>query len=190
MIYRKNTQWLLLAVILALATPQFARAQKWPEDDRSLAPFVPTPQDVVDKMLEIADVKKGDMVYDLGCGDGRIVITAAQKFGAQSTGVELDGDIYKETADRVHKMGLDDRVKVIHGNALETDLSKATVVTLYLLTVSNSKLKPNLEKYLKNGTRVVSHDFQVMGWKAARVEKMARDAREHTIYLYVIGKNK
>jgi predicted RNA methylase len=178
---------LLLILIVA---PPFVRAQKWPEDARSLAPFVPSPQEVVDRMLQLANVRKGDMVYDLGCGDGRIIITAAQKFGAQATGIELDDDLYKHTAERVHKMGLDDRVKVVHGNALETDLSPATVVTLYLLTASNTRLKPNLEKYLKPGSRVVSHDFQVIGWKPVKVEKLNRDQREHTIYLYEIGKNK
>jgi len=188
--FRISAGFLLLALFSLCVASQIARAQKWPEDDRSLAPYVPSPQEVVDKMLEMADVKKTDMVYDLGCGDGRIIITAAQKFGAQSTGIELDDDIYKETANRVHKMGLDDRVKVIHGNALETDLSRASVVTLYLLTVSNSKLRPNLEKYLKAGARVVSHDFQVVGWKATKIEKVNRDAREHTIYLYIVGKNK
>jgi len=136
----------------------------------------------------VAGVKKDEMVYDLGCGDGRIIITAAHKFGARATGVELDPELYKKTADRIHELKLQDRVKVINGNLLDVDLSDANVVTLYLLTDSNTKLKPNLEKYLKPGSRVVSHDFQMVGWTAARVEKVVRDSRTHTIYLYEIKK--
>jgi predicted RNA methylase len=124
------------------------------------------------------------MVYDLGCGDGRIIITAAQKFGARSTGVELDPELHKRTTERIRELKLQDRVKVIQGNLLEVDLSPANVVTLYLLTDSNTKLRPNLEKYLKPGSRVVSHDFQIMGWTPTRVEKLVRDSRTHTIYLY------
>ncbi len=174
---------LFLSLLLIAATPKPALPQ-WSYDERSLAPFVPTPQEVVDKMLHVAAVKKDEMVYDLGCGDGRIIITAAQKFGARATGVELDPDLFKKTQDRIRELKLQDRVKIIQGNLLEVDLSPANVVTLYLLTDSNSKLKPNLEKYLKPGSRVVSHDFQVLGWTPAKVEKVTRDARTHTIYLY------
>ena len=182
------TRILPLAVFAAaLAMP--ARAQ-WSYDERSLAPFVPSPQEVVDKMLQVANIKKDDTVYDLGCGDGRIILTAAQKFGARSVGVELDPDLYKKTRDRIHELKLDDRVRVIQGNLLDVDLSPATIVTLYLLTDSNSKLKPNLEKYLRPGSRVVSHDFQMMGWTPAKVEHVKRDSRDHTIYLYVIATKK
>ena len=175
----------LLALIwlLALAAPQAALPQ-WDYDERSLAPFVPTPQEVVEKMLQVAGVKKDEMVYDLGCGDGRIIITAAQKFGARSTGVELDPELFKKTQERIRELKLQDRVKIINGNLLDVDLSPANVVTLYLLTDSNTKVKPNLEKYLKAGSRVVSHDFQVLGWVPAKVEKFMRDSRTHTIYLY------
>ena len=183
---RKNLL-LFLCLVLFLALPQPAPAQ-WNYDERSLAPFVPTPQEVVEKMLQVANVKKDEMVYDLGCGDGRIIITAAQKFGARATGVELDSDLFKKAQDRIHEMKLDDRVKIIHGNLLEVDLSPANVVTLYLLTDSNTKLRPNLERYLKPGSRVVSHDFQVIGWTPAKVETVKRDSRTHTIYLYEVKK--
>ena len=174
--------WFLLLLLAPGARPQ------WDYDERSLAPFVPTPQEVVDRMLQVAGVKKDEMVYDLGCGDGRIIITAAQKFGARSTGVELDTELHKRTTDRIRELKLEDRVKVIHGNLLEVDFSPANVVTLYLLTDSNTKLKPNLEKYLRPGSRVVSHDFQVLGWTPVKVEKVVRDSRTHTIYLYEIKK--
>ena len=180
MLCRKSS---LLFLLLALAVSQPALPQ-FSYDERSLAPFVPSPQEVVDRMLQVAAVKKDEMVYDLGCGDGRIIITAAQKFGARATGVELDPDLFKKTKERIHELKLDDRVKIINGNLLDVDLSPANVVTLYLLTDSNTKLKPNLEKYLKPGSRVVSHDFQMMGWTPAKVEKVVRDSRSHTIYLY------
>ena len=178
--------WLATMLLAADWAPP-ARPQ-WDYDERSLAPFVPTPQEVVEKMLEVAGVKKDEMVYDLGCGDGRIIITAAQKFGARSTGVELDPELFKKTQERIRELKLENRVKVINGNLLEVDLSPANVVTLYLLTDSNTKLKPNLEKYLKPGSRVVSHDFQMVGWTPVRTEKVNRNSRVHTIYLYEIGK--
>jgi ubiquinone/menaquinone biosynthesis C-methylase UbiE len=140
---------------------------------------------VVEKMLELAGLKKNEMVYDLGCGDGRILITAAQKFGARATGVELDTDLFKKTSARIQELKLQDRIKLINGNLLDVDLSPADVVTLYLLTDGNVKLRPNLERYLKPGSRVVSHDFQVMGWVPNRVEKF-ESSRTHTLYLYLI----
>ena len=174
-------RYLLLAGWLAVAAPP-ARSQ-FGYDQRSLAPYVPTPQDVVDKMLEVAGVKKNEMVYDLGCGDGRILMTAAQKFGARATGVELDPVLYKKTSARIVELKLQDRIKLLNGNLLEVDLSPADVVTLYLLTDSNTKLRPNLEKYLKPGSRVISHDFVIMGWVPNKVEKVEA-SRTHVLYLY------
>jgi precorrin-6B methylase 2 len=176
-------RFLLLGLLLAPG----ARPQ-WEFDERSLAPFVPTPQEVVEKMLQVAGVKKDEMVFDLGCGDGRILITAAQKFGARATGVELDPELFKSTQQRIRDLKLEERIKLIHGNLLEVDLSSANVVTLYLLTDGNTRLRPNLEKYLKPGSRVVSHDFQILGWTPGKVEKFSRDTRTHTIYLYEIKK--
>jgi len=174
--------WLAIGLLALVWAP--AACPQWDYDERSLAPFVPTPQEVVEKMLQVAGVKKDDMVYDLGCGDGRIIITAAQKFGARATGVELDAELFRKTQARIQELKLQERVKIVNANALEVDFSPATVVTLYLLTDSNTKLKPNLEKYLKPGSRVVSHDFVVTGWAPAKVEKVNRDSRVHTIYLY------
>ena len=176
-------------LLLALAAPPAA----WPQyeyDERSLAPYVPTPQEVVEKMLQLAEVKKDEMVYDLGSGDGRILITAAQKFGARATGVELDPDLFKQTQARIRELKLENRITVINGNLLEADLSPANVVCLYLLTNSNTRVKPNLERYLKPGSRVVTHDFPILGWTAAKVEKVVRDLRTHTLYLYNIAAKK
>jgi SAM-dependent methyltransferase len=174
----------LLLLLLALVAPA-ALAQEVPEE--KLAPFVPSPEMVVQKMLELANVKPGDVVYDLGCGDGRIIIMAAQKFGANAVGVELDDDLYKTTSGRIKELKLQDKVKIIHGDLLKVDLSPATVVTLYLLTSANEKLKPNLEKYLRKGARVVCHDYKVPGWTPEKTENLGseqNEVRHHTIYLY------
>ena len=178
----------VLALVVCLcgfqALAQTTATEKKPE---KLAPFVPSPEAVVEKMLKVAEVKPGDTVYDLGCGDGRIIIMAAQKFGANAVGVELDDDLYKQTSERIKELKLQDKVKIIHGDLLKVDLTPATVVTLYLLTSANEKLKPNLEKYLKKGARVISHDFEVPGWKADKTEGVGEDEsefRQHTLYLY------
>jgi len=141
----------------------------------------------VEKMLEAARVKAGDTVYDLGSGDGRIVITAAQKFGARGVGVEISPDLCRTARAKIKSLGLEDRITMIHGSALRVDLSPADVVTLYLLTSSNERLKPNLERYLKPGARVVSNEFPVKGWKARDVITIATPGMKHTIYLYEVG---
>jgi predicted RNA methylase len=165
-----------------------AIAQRYTDPD-TLAPSFPTPQIVVERMLTLADIKPGEMVYDLGCGDGRIVITAATKFAARSVGVEIRRDIYEATLARVASLGLSDKVRIVHGDALKTDLTSADVVTLYLLTSSNERLRPVLEAQLKPGARVVSHDFEIRGWKTDKTEKMMVESRPHMIYVYRIGTN-
>jgi cyclopropane fatty-acyl-phospholipid synthase-like methyltransferase len=154
------------------------------EHAQNLAPFVPSPQTIVNRMLEAANVKPGEIVYDLGCGDGRVLITAAQRFRARAVGVELSETLVKSTLDTVKRMNLEDQIKVIHGNLLNVNLDPADVVVIYLETLSNDIVRPNLEKYLKPGARVVSHDFAVRGWKPARVEKIDSYNRPHTIYVY------
>jgi len=171
----------------AVLLPNIA-AQRYTDPD-TLAPAYPTPQTVVERMLALADVKPGEVVYDLGCGDGRIVITAATKFSARAVGVEIRRDIYETTLARVASLGLSDRVRIVHGDALKTDLTGADVVTLYLLTSSNERLRPVLEAQLKPGARVVSHDFEIRGWKAEQIEKMMVEGRPHMIYAYRIGTN-
>jgi precorrin-6B methylase 2 len=168
--------------LLLLAVPN-VEAQKYTDPD-TLAPAFPTPQVVVDHMLQLAQVKPNETVYDLGCGDGRIVITAAQKFKAHGVGIEIRREIYETTLGKVSSLGLTDQVKIVHGNALKYDLSPADVVTLYLMTGSNERLKPVLERFLKPTARVVSHDFEIKGWRAAQVEKMMVEGRPHMIYLY------
>ena len=150
----------------------------------NLAPFVPTPELVVVKMLAAAELKSGETLYDLGCGDGRILFVAAQKFGANAVGVELSSKLVKDATDRILQLGLQRQVKVIEGNLMDVNLQSADVVTLYLMRLSNERLKPNLRKQLKPGARVVSHDYPIPGWKPQRVESISVLQRLHTIYVY------
>jgi len=171
--------------VVAGGSPSNALAQRFSDRD-TLAPVYPTPETVVDQMLTLAQVRPGEMVYDLGCGDGRIVIAAAQKFKARAVGIEIRRDIYERTLANVAALGLSDQVRIVHGNALKYDLSPADVVTLYLLTSSNERLKPILLKDLKPSARIVSHDFEIRGWKPTAVNKMVVGGRPHMIYLYRI----
>jgi methylase of polypeptide subunit release factors len=147
-------------------------------------PFVPTPQAVVEKMLEMAEIKSGDVLIDLGSGDGRIAITAAKKYGVQALGVDLNPERVKEARANAEKEGVSDKVQFREEDLFKTDLGKADVITLYLLTRINMKLRPTLLK-LKPGTRIVSHAFGMGDWKpdkTARVE--GRD-----IYMWVVRKD-
>jgi SAM-dependent methyltransferase len=144
--------------------------------------FVPTPNEVVDKMLELAQVTAKDVVYDLGCGDGRIVITAAQKYGVRAVGIDIDPKRIAEANANAKAAKVTDKVRFIEGDLFEADISEATVVTLYLLTRLNEKLKPKLMKDLKPGTRVVSHAFDMGDWKPERTASVAASS----VYLWRI----
>ena len=180
-----KASWLAI-LILAAAVP--AGAQKETYNPRSMAPYVPTPIKVVHRMLKLGEVKNGDMLFDLGSGDGRIVITAAQEYGAKAVGVELDSDLAERANARIKELSIGDRANVLHADLMEVDLSSASVVTLYLLSSSNMQLRPKLEEDLKPGARVVSHDFQIMGWTPVKTETMQANTREHTIFVYEVGK--
>ena len=151
--------------------------------------YVPTPQNVVDKMLEVAKVKKGDLLYDLGCGDGRIVVTAAKKFGVQGIGFDIDPQRVRESRDNVAKNDVGKLVAIELKDIFKVDLSKPSVVTLYLLPELNVKLIPQLEK-LPPGSRIVSHDFDMAGVEPDKVWTIvAKDHREpknrdHYVYLF------
>jgi protein-L-isoaspartate O-methyltransferase len=155
----------------------------------SLAPYVVSPQEIVDRMLELAELKPGQKLYDLGSGDGRILITAVVRFKAKAVGVEISDQLVESTNARIRRLGLDADAQVIHDDFLNVDLSPADVVTLYLATDANEILRPNLEKYLKNGARVVSHDYPMPGWKPKLVDKDP-ERHGHTIYLYVMPAKK
>ena len=148
--------------------------------------FVPTPGEIVDTMLKMAAVTKKDTVYDLGCGDGRIVITAAQRYGARGVGIDIDPDRVTEATENVRKAGVADRVRIVRGDLFEADISAATVVTLYLLTDLNLKLRPKLLRDLSPGTRVVSHAFSMGDWTPERTAEIAGT----TVYLWRIPSRK
>jgi len=151
----------------------------------SLAPFVASPPNVVEKMLQMADLKRNEVLYDLGCGDARIVMMAVQQFGAKAAvGVELDDGRFNDCTRKVKENKLDDRIRIIHANILDVNVKDADVVTLYLLTSANERLKPMLERDLKSGARVVSHDFSMPGWNPSQVEELRETWGSHTIYLY------
>lgn len=157
-----------------------------PKKGEKLAPYYPTPNAIVEKMLQLGGAKKGEKMFDLGSGDGRIVIMAADKFGMHSAGVEFDKDLYSQSSERIRRMGLTEKAKIIHGDLLQQDYTSADLITVYLLPVSNEKLRPLLEKQLKKGARVVAHDFEVGGWRPDKTEVIEDDGegRSHTLYLY------
>ena len=185
------SKWILVGALAAVLPAGFnfglqnkspvATAQDGNFDNKKIVPFVPSPQEVVGKMVDLAGVKKGDVVYDMGSGDGRIVIAAAKR-GAKATGFEIDGDLVKESRENIRKAAVQNLAEIRQQDILTVDFSPASVITMYLLPDVNLKLKPNLLKQLKPGSRVVSHSFDMGDWKPDKVERV--DGR--TIYLWII----
>jgi SAM-dependent methyltransferase len=162
-------------------------AAGWPgQDPNRLAPFVATPADVVERMLELARVGPGDVVYDLGCGDGRIVIAAARR-GARGVGIDLDADLIRTAQDAAAQEGVADRVQFRVGDVLKTDVSEASVVALYLLAASNVRLRPQFIRQLAPGARIVAHNFGMGNWEPDAVDTF-QDASgaSRTLYLWTI----
>jgi len=178
-------KWTALSLNAALCTiAPFAFAQD--KSAEKLAPYYPTPPSIVQKMLEITGLKPGEAMFDLGSGDGRIVLMAASKFKAKATGVELDASLVRQSSEELRRKGLDKTAHIIHGDILQQDYSSADVITAYLLPKAMELVRPVLEKQLKKGARVVAHDFEMVGWKPEKVESIEDDGegRSHTIYLY------
>jgi ribosomal protein L11 methylase PrmA len=173
-----------LAAALALAAPPsaLAQAQRQPASQTPDVIFVPTPQDVVDDMLRLANVQKGDVLYDLGSGDGRIPITAARKYGIKATGIDIDPDRVREANENAKKAGVTSLVQFRQENLFTADFRDATVITLYLLPDLNVKLRPKLWNELKPGTRIVSHQFEMGAWKPEK--KLESSGR--TIYFWTV----
>ncbi|MGB9741346.1 MAG: SAM-dependent methyltransferase [Candidatus Bathyarchaeia archaeon] len=153
-----------------------------------IAPYVPSPPQVIRQMLILAELKPREVFFDLGAGDGRAVIMAAKDFGARAVGVELREDLVKKALSTVYEQGLQDRVTIVNGDIFSVDLTSADVVFLYLTTSANEKIKPKLETELRPGVRVVSHDYEIVGWKPVKVENFCENPSlgypSHTLYLY------
>jgi SAM-dependent methyltransferase len=157
-------------------------------DAVDLAPYVPTPSVVVDKMLGLARVTRQDTLYDIGCGDGRIVIAAARKYGAAGVGIDIDKSMVEASRANAKVAGVERFVKFICMDATKADVSAATVVTLYLLPESNALLRPILERQLRPGTRIVSHNYMIAGWEKKQTQTVSlkdENGTNHTIYAYV-----
>lgn len=148
-------------------------------------PYVPTPNDVVAEMLRMADVGKDDIVYDIGCGDGRIVITAAEKRGAHGVGIDINPQRIKESRANAFKAKVTDRVRFLEQNFFDADIREATVLTLYLLSSVNLKVRPIIFRQLKPGSRVVSHNYSMGDWKAEQTKNIG----SHTVYFWVVPAN-
>jgi len=150
-------------------------------------PFVRSTPEVIDRMLELARVKPGDVVYDIGSGDGAILIRAAKKYGVKGVGVEIDPDLVLKARDNAFREKVEHLVEFRAQDAFDADVSAATVVTLYMLPEFNAKLRPILERQLKPGSRVVSHDYPIEGWVPDRVERVAGNLlHDHTVLLFEI----
>lgn len=185
------TKMTIVVVGLLLNWLSVAGAQVGPNEE---IPFVPTPVEVIDHMLELAEVKQGDVVYDLGSGDGRIVIRAAKKYGVRGVGIEMDQLLLEKARKDAEAEGVSHLVEFRAEDALKADISPATVVTLYMLPWFNEAMKPNFKKMLKPGARIVAHDFGIEGWKPDKTEKLPKieimpggRRHQHVIYLWKIG---
>jgi SAM-dependent methyltransferase len=183
----KKTRYFNAALILLIFAAATVTAQQPQPTPRTPdVPYVPTSQSIVDAMLKLAKVTKADTVYDLGCGDGRIVITAAKQFGASGVGIDINPERIKEANANAVKAGVTKKVKFIEGDLFETDFSNASVVTLYLLPAVNLKLRPKLLEQLKPGTRIVSHSFDMGDWQPEQTVQV--DGA--TIYFWTIPADK
>jgi len=158
------------------------------ENTLSIAPYVPSPPQVIRQMLSLAQLGPGEVFFDLGAGDGRTVIMAAKDFSARAVGVELREDLVKKALESIYEQKLQDKVTIVNGDMFNVDLTSADVVFLYLTTSANEKVKPKLESQLRLGTRIVSHEYEIVGWKPEKVDTFCENQSlgfpSHTIYLY------
>lgn len=175
---------ILWVVVSLVAVPLYAQTQDSSVERKKVVPYVPTSPEVVSAMLKLGEVEKKDLVIDLGCGDGRIVVAAAKEHGAHAIGVDIDPERIKEARENAKQAGVTDLVEFRQGDLFDADISKASVVTLYLLPSVNMKLRPKLWHDLKPGTRVVSHSFDMEDWKPDKVEEVEGTQ----IFLWVIKK--
>ena len=181
---KKFTNGLVLSVLVFIADGCGSSVAVWTDGE---VPFVRTTTEVIDRMLELARVKPGDVVYDIGSGDGAIIIQAAKKYGVKGVGIEIDRDLVLKARDNAFRENVEHLVEFRVQDAFAADVSPATVVTLYMLPEFNAKLRPMLERQLKPGSRVVSHDYPIEGWMPDRVERVPGNfVHDHTVLLFEI----
>jgi protein-L-isoaspartate O-methyltransferase len=179
---------LLIGALCSLAIAQTPSTQDYAQPTgEKLAPYYPTPETIVERMLELGELKAGEKMFDLGSGDGRIVIMAARKYHAEAVGVELDSDLVVQSSEKLKDLGLQKTARIIFGDILKQNYSSANLITIYLLPESNIMVRPVLESQLKKGTRVVAHDFEVGGWTPVKTVTIPDDGegRSHTLFLYI-----
>jgi SAM-dependent methyltransferase len=182
--------FLILTTVLALASAAAFQELQWPQFRGYDVPYVPTPPEVVDEMLRLAGVKAGDILYDLGCGDGRIVIAAAKRFGIKAVGIDIDPVRITESNNNAETAGVTGKVRFIQQNLFEADFRDATVVTMYLLTSVNRRLRPKLLAELKPGTRLVSHSFDMGEWKPDKTSLVTTSYDdERAVYFWIVPAN-
>jgi ribosomal protein L11 methylase PrmA len=177
---------LVLVAVLAVGATSLVAQPLKPLDKQPEVPYVPTNEKIVAEMLKVANVGKNDVLYDLGCGDGRIPITAAKRFGTRGVGVDIDPERITEARDNATKAGVADKVKFMQQDLFDTDIKEATVVTLYLLPEVNMRLRPKLLADLKPGTRVVSHNYDMGDWKPLKTLTVKLPDGDHTVYYWVV----
>ena len=180
--HRSVTLALLITTVLALS----AGAQSTTETKPLDVPYVPTHDKVVAEMLRVANVRKDDVLYDLGSGDGRIVIAAAREFGTRGTGIDIDPERVRDAQENARRAGVTDKVKFVQGDIFEARISDATVVTLYLLPDVNMRLRPRLLSELRPGTRIVSHNYDMGDWKPEKTIRVKTPDGDHTVYYWVV----
>lgn len=182
---KRSACWAIFILIVVVTLPTAGCVAPVHAQDGKIVPYVPTPQEVVDRMLELAEVKKGDVVYDLGSGDGRIVVTAAKKYGVKAIGFEIDPERIKESRENIKKAGVSHLVEIRQQDIRTIDLSPATVLTMYLLPEVNLMIRPNILKMMKPGSRIVSHDFDMGDWEPVKTEHVKDlSSWDHALYLW------
>ena len=188
---RNFVRFITVAIAIACSPPSVIGVNPAQAQEGKIVPYVPTPQEVVERMLDLAQVKKGDVVYDLGSGDGRIVVTAAKKYGVKAIGFEIDPERIKESKENIAKAGVGNLVEIRQQDIRTVDLSGASVLTMYLLPEVNLMIRPNIWKQMKPGSRVVSHDFDMGDWKPLKTENIKDGSTwEHTLYLWHVEAGK
>lgn len=186
---KKTAILFLFVLVLLFPFEVFSQEPDYLWDYQYDVPFVPTPYEVVHEMLKMATVSKNDILYDLGCGDGRIVITAVKDMGCRGVGIDIDPQRIEESKNNAAEAGVTDRVQFLQQDLFEADFSKATVLTLYLLQTVNIELRPKILRVLKPGTRVVSHDFSMKDWEADKFTEVKMEHRTHSIYFWIVPAN-